>query len=536
MIRIDHVSKRFGRRTALENVCLQILPGEVTLLLGANGAGKSTLLRSILGIADFDGSISVNGLDPLRDGPAVRSLIGYMPQSGGLHGDLTVQETLRFWAAIRRVPIARAVALANEAGLGDQAETRVRGLSVGMRQRLGFALVLLTDPPILILDEPSSSLDAASREWVAERLRSLARSGRTVLVSTHAGQELVASGDRRIVLDGGRVVEGVWYPPAVVAAFEHDRASSERAIGQPLALPSAMPIARKELRDALRNRWMVGYSVLLAALGLVAATAGFESSAGLALQTFGRTTATLMNLCLLLAPIVAVLAGASAIAGEQDRGTLELLLSQPIARSTFLLSKYVGLLASLTIATVVGFLPAGVLIATETGAAFLGQYALFPAIAVALGAAMLGVGLRISIASRTAVQAQGMAIFAWFAFVLLYDLLLMGTLTVSGIPIQLLAASLIANPVDAARVLGVLALEPDLYLLGPAGAYLAVNLTRAGAALCLTGSLVFWVAVPLASSVRRFQLPVRRQPARRARTFIQSSSVSIIKAKEFPSS
>ena len=533
MIRIDHVSKRFGRRAALDNVCLQIRPGEVTLLLGANGAGKSTLLRSILGIADFDGRISINGLDPLRDGPAVRSLIGYMPQSGGLHGDLTVRETLGFWSAIRRVPIDRAVALANEAGLGDQAETRVRDLSGGMRQRLGFALALLTDPPILILDEPSSSLDAASREWVADRLRSLARSGRTVLVSTHAGQELVAAGDRRIVLEGGRVVEGVWYPSAVTAAFELDQ-PVRRGGRRTGTSASAKPIARKELRDAIRNRWMVGYSVLLAALGLIAATAGFDSSAGLALQTFGRTTATLMNLCLLLTPIVAALAGAAAIAGEQDRGTLELILSQPIARSRLLLSKYAGLLASLTIATVVGFLPAGLFIAVRTGAEFLGQYALFPAIAVALAAAMLGVGLRISVASRTAVQAQGMAIFAWFAFVLLYDLLLMGTLTVSGLPIQLLAASLIANPVDAARVLGVLALEPDLYLLGPAGAYLAVHFTRAGTALWLAGSLAFWVALPLASSVRGFQVRARRRPAKLAVTHV--SSVSIIKAKESPSS
>jgi Cu-processing system permease protein len=485
------------------------------------------LLRSILGIAGFEGRISVSGLDPLRDGPAVRSLIGYMPQSGGLHGDLTVHETLCFWAAIRRVPTARAVALAHEAGIADQAGTKVRDLSGGMRQRLGFAIALLTDPPILILDEPSASLDAASREWVADRLRSLARSGRTVLVSTHAGQELVAAGDRRIVLEAGRVIEGPWDPSA--------NASVTRTVGA-IAPSSAIPVARKELRDAIRNRWMLGYSILLGALGLVAAVAGFDSSAGLALQTFGRTTATLMNLCLLLAPIVAVLAGAAAIAGEQDRGTLELLLSQPITRGRLLISKYAGLLTSLTLATIAGFLPAGLFIAVQAGPLYLGHYVLFPAIAVVLAAAMLGIGLVISVSSRTAVQAQGAAVFVWFAFVLLYDLLLMGTLTVSGLPIELLAASLVANPVDAARVLGVLALEPDLYLLGPAGAYLAVHFTRAGAALWLAASLAFWVVVPLAISIRRFRLAAPRHTARWAKTLIHSSSVSIIKAKESPSS
>jgi ABC-type multidrug transport system ATPase subunit/ABC-type transport system involved in multi-copper enzyme maturation permease subunit len=530
MIYVNHVSKRFGRRAALENVCLQIMPGEVTLLLGPNGAGKSTLLRSILGIADFEGQITVNGLDPLRDGPSVRSLIGYMPQTGGLHGDLTVSETLSFWAAIRRVPVARALGLAREAGIADQAGTKVRDLSGGMRQRLGFAIALLTDPPILILDEPSSSLDAASREWVAERLRSLARSGRTVLVSTHAGQELVAVGDRRIVLEAGHVVEGVWRPLALIAGGEHAQLATA---ADACPASSAIPVARKELRDAIRNRWMVGYSVLLGVLGLVAAAAGFESSAGLALQTFGRTTATLMNLCLLLAPIVAVLAGAAAIAGEQDRGTLELLLSQPIARGRLLLSKYAGLLASLAIATFAGFAPAGLFVAVHGGAGYLGHYLLFPAIAVVLAAAMLGIGFLISISSRTAVQAQGAAVFVWFAFVLLYDLLLMGTLTISSVPIEVLAASLVVNPVDAARVLGVLALEPDLYLLGPAGAYLTVHFTRAGAGLWLAASLAFWVVIPVVISVRRFRLPTRRHSTARVRPFIHSIAV---KAKESPSS
>jgi Cu-processing system permease protein len=508
----------------------------VTLLLGANGAGKSTLLRSILGIASCEGRITVNGLDPHRDGPAVRSLIGYMPQSGGLHGDLTVHETLGFWAAVRRVPLACATALANEAGIAEHLKTRVRDLSGGMRQRLGFAIALLTDPPILILDEPSSSLDAASREWVAERLQSLARAGRTVLVSTHAGQDLVAGADRRIVLEAGRVVEGVWCPSAMTAEADRSLSSSVPRVGSMTAASSALPIARKELRDAVRHRWMLGYSVLLGALGLVAAITGFESSAGLALQTFGRTTATLMNLCLLLAPIVAVLAGAAAIAGEQDRGTLELLLAQPVTRGRLLISKYAGLLASLSLATIGGFLPAGIFIAGQAGPSFLGHYLLFPAIAVVLGAAMLGIGFLISVSSRTAVQAQGTAVFVWFAFVLLYDLLLMGTLTLSGLPIQLLAASLIVNPVDAARVLGVLALEPDLYLLGPAGAYLAVQFTRTGAALWLAGSLCFWVAIPLLTSVRRFRLPSPRRTGTHVGSLVHSSSVSIIRAKEFPSS
>ena len=214
MIRIENLSKRYGRRVALSGVSFELRPGEVTLLLGANGAGKSTLLRCVLGITDYEGTITVAGLDPLRQGCAVRSLIGYMPQTGGLHPDLTVDDTMRLYADIRRASSAWGDQLLEEAGLLEHRPARVGDLSGGMRQRLGFALALLTDPAILILDEPSASLDAASRAWLAARLRVMAQQGRTVLVSTHPGQELLEIADRRIVLEDGRVIDAPVPPPA----------------------------------------------------------------------------------------------------------------------------------------------------------------------------------------------------------------------------------------------------------------------------------------------------------------------------------
>ena len=217
-----------------------------------------------------------------------------------------------------------------------------------------------------------------------------------------------------------------------------------------------------------------------------------------------------MNLCLLLAPLVAVLMGAASIAGERDRGTLEHLLAQPLTRGGLLAAKHVGLLVSLTAATVAGFVPAGVLIAGASGPGVLGHYLLFPAIASIVGAAMLGVGLLISVSSRSAVQSQGVAVFAWFAFVLLYDLVLMGSLAMGGMPVEMLGAALVANPVDAARVLGVLALEPDLYLLGPAGAFLTARFSRAGAALLLIAALLVWAAFPMLVAMFKFSLPRRR--------------------------
>ena len=511
MIAIDRVTKRYGRRVALESVSLRIHAGEITLLLGANGAGKSTLLRCLLGITDFEGVITVAGLDALTDGRAVRSLVGYMPQSGGLHADLTVRETVELYADIRGAARERGERLIEEAGLAGHATVPVGDLSGGLRQRLGFAVALLTDPRILVLDEPSASLDAVSRQWLATKLREAAADGRTVLVSTHAGQELLTAGDRRIVLEDGRIVSDDRTP---APAARQSAAAVSPGPG------FVMPLVVKELRDAVGNRWLVSYAALLGLLGLAASATGIQSSSGLALQAFGRTTATLMNLCLLLAPLVAVLMGAASIAGERERGTLEHLLAQPLSRTRLLLGKHAGLLMALTAATIAGFLPAACLIAWSAGPEMLGHYALFPAIASVVGAAMLAVGMAVSVSSRTAVQSQGTAVFLWFAFVLLYDLVLMGTLAVSGMPVELLGAGLVFNPIDAARVLGVLSLEPDLYLLGPAGAYLTARFPHGGAALLLSTALLFWASAPLGLALVAFRLPVVRRASRpQARRF-----------------
>ena len=521
MIEIRNLTKCYGRRVALADVSLTLAPGEVTLLLGANGAGKSTLLRCLLGITDFEGSISIDGLDPIADGCAVRSAIGYMPQSGGLHADLTVGDTMRLYARSRQASFDRGVALLREAGLEPHLDTLVGELSGGMRQRLGFALALLPNPAILVLDEPSASLDAASRRWLAEQLDAVAREGRTVIVSTHAGQELLAAGHRTITLEDGRLLDASAATKRVEPC-DHTLAAPAQG-GWRQKISRAWPIAAKEVRDGLTNRWLIAYSILLGGLGLAATATGLDSASGLAIQAYGRTTATLMNLCLLLSPLVAVVMGAALIAGEKERGTLEHLLAQPLTRNELLLGKHFGLLAALSAATVAGFVPAGLAIAVIAGPEMLGYYLLFPAIAVLAGAAMAAVGVLISVSSRSAVHAQGMAMFAWFAFVLMYDLVLMGSIAVSGARPEWLAAALIGNPVDAARILGVLALEPDLYLLGPAGSFLTTRLSAAGTASLLLGALVLWALVPVLAAALKFS--IRRRVHSYAEHNVQSAAV-----------
>jgi ABC-type transport system involved in multi-copper enzyme maturation permease subunit len=275
-------------------------------------------------------------------------------------------------------------------------------------------------------------------------------------------------------------------------------------------------LARKEIRDALRHRWLQGYALVVAVVGVVAAYAAWNSSHGMSLASFGRTTATLTNFCLLLAPLVALTMGASAVASERDRGTLDFLLAQPLSRRDVLLGKYLGLSISAVLATLAGFLPAWIAVAAMSGGAGILRFAVFPAIAATLVAAMLALGLCISVSSRSAVQAQGRAIFLWFAFVLLYDLLLMGTLLTADLGPGVLVSLLLLNPVDAARILAVLALEPDLHLLGPAGAYLMGIAGAGGAALLLFASLLAWTAFPLLAALTMFGIPrPRRLPAER---------------------
>jgi ABC-2 type transport system ATP-binding protein len=205
MIHVRHLTKRYRRLVALSDLSFDVGAGEVVALLGGNGAGKSTLLRCLLGLTDYEGAIEVGGLDPLADGRRVRGRIGYLPQATGLHLDLTVGETLAFYAGLRAVPAAAGHERLAAVGLADRLDLPVGELSGGMRQRLGFALALLGDPPVLLLDEPSASLDAASQELLIAELDRLAGAGKAILLSTHSRHELLPVAHRRLVLEEGRL-------------------------------------------------------------------------------------------------------------------------------------------------------------------------------------------------------------------------------------------------------------------------------------------------------------------------------------------
>lgn len=275
-----------------------------------------------------------------------------------------------------------------------------------------------------------------------------------------------------------------------------------------MTLRDIQPLVLKELRDARKNKWLVGYTVVLAALGVIIATVGNSASEGLSLEMFGRTTATLINLCLFIAPLVAVTLGAGSIAGEKDTGTLEHLLAQPFDRSEIVLGKFVGIWIALAGATLVGFAPAAIAISVYGAIGKLAHFMIFPMLASLVASAMLSVGFVISVRSESRAAAQTTAILLWFAFVLAYDLLLLGSLAVVRLPAGALGFLLLLNPIDAGRVLATLALDPELYVLGPAGAYLVDTFGSIGAAGMLLSALIAWTVLPLLVAMRIFQ-PVR---------------------------
>ena len=186
------VARRFGSRVALEPTDVSLAAGEVVALVGPNGAGKSTLL-----------SILAGSLDPTAGIVERPDRIGWVPQRSAHYGRLTALENLRLFAALERVPSRRADELAREFEL--PADTRASSLSVGNRQRLDVALALLSSPQVLLLDEPTSSLDPVQRERVWRIARGVAEGGGAVLVATHHWEELADLADRTLELVEGRL-------------------------------------------------------------------------------------------------------------------------------------------------------------------------------------------------------------------------------------------------------------------------------------------------------------------------------------------
>jgi ABC-2 type transport system ATP-binding protein len=206
VIEVRGLTKRFGPVLAVDRLSFAVEPGEVVGFLGSNGAGKTTTLRILLGLVRPDaGTATING-KAYPDLPEPLHQVGAVLEASSFHPGRTARNHLRVQALAGEADPSRIDDVLELTGLTDAADRRVGGFSLGMRQRLGLATALLTDPDLLILDEPANGLDPEGVRWLRDLLRGMAAEGATVLVSSHILAEVAHTVDSVVILDHGKLV------------------------------------------------------------------------------------------------------------------------------------------------------------------------------------------------------------------------------------------------------------------------------------------------------------------------------------------
>ena len=207
MIEVQGLVKDFGTTRAVNGVSFSVRQGEIMGLLGPNGSGKTTIMRVLTGFfPPSEGRVTIDGLDVEEHSLAVREHIGYLPENVAFNAALTGRETLAFYARLKQIKPATGWPLLERVGLSDAADRRVGTYSKGMRQRLGLAQALLGRPRVLLLDEPTTGLDPALRQTFYEILNELRDDGATVLISSHALNELEDRAEHVLIMNRGVLV------------------------------------------------------------------------------------------------------------------------------------------------------------------------------------------------------------------------------------------------------------------------------------------------------------------------------------------
>jgi ABC-2 type transport system ATP-binding protein len=206
VIRASGLTKRFGPVLAVDQLSFEVEPGTVTGFLGRNGAGKTTTLRMLLGLVAPDaGTATING-HAYADLPEPLHQVGAVLEASGFHPGRTARNHLRVQALAGEADPSRIEDVLDLVELTGAADRRIGGLSLGMRQRLALATALLTDPEVLILDEPTNGLDPEGVRWLRNLLRGLAAEGTAVLISSHMLAEVAQTVDQVVIVDRGRAV------------------------------------------------------------------------------------------------------------------------------------------------------------------------------------------------------------------------------------------------------------------------------------------------------------------------------------------
>ena len=256
-------------------------------------------------------------------------------------------------------------------------------------------------------------------------------------------------------------------------------------------------IARQELLVNIRNKWTIIFAVVFGVLIVGISYIGIVAEGFSGMQNFTRTSASMLNLVLYIVPLVSLIMGTLSFTG--DRGTTELLFSQPVFRAEVLLGKVLGLFFSLSLSMIIGFVVAGGIISSVTGGEGLLQYAMFVILSLLLALVFLVVAVLIATTNNRTSRSFGISLFAWFFFVLFYDLIVLGvSLLFKGQTANIiLFISLFGNPVDMVRVASLIILD-NVTIFGAAGAALLRFLGGSGLSITLlTGSLLLWIGIPL---------------------------------------
>jgi Cu-processing system permease protein len=261
-------------------------------------------------------------------------------------------------------------------------------------------------------------------------------------------------------------------------------------------LRAVVTIARQELVINIRNKWTVIFAIVFGILVVSISYVGIITEGFSGMQNFTRTSISLLNLVLYIVPLVALTMGTLSFTG--DKGSTELLFSQPLSRWEVLLGKWLGVFLSIALSTLTGFFLAGVIVVSVSGAEGVLQYVSFVALSLALSLAFLSIAVLTATACRRKARAFGVALFVWFFFVFFYDLLALGgSLLFKGPSAStFLFLSLFGNPVGMVRV-GTLILLDNVMIFGAAGAAMLRFLGGQAASLALLiGGLGVWIVVP----------------------------------------
>jgi Cu-processing system permease protein len=280
----------------------------------------------------------------------------------------------------------------------------------------------------------------------------------------------------------------------------------------PAKVPSfagnTLGVAHRELRDAVRSRWFVLYSLAFALLGLAVSYVSAASAGGSGLSGFGRTTAGLINLVLLVVPLMALAAGAGSIASERERGMLAYVLAQPVSRWEVLLGKYLGLAGSLLACICLGLGACASVLAWRGAPTDPASLLWLAGLAFVLALSMLSVGMLISVLARRASVAVGTAVFVWLVLVFVTDLGLMAGVLAFRVRIETLFLVTLANPLQVFKMWSLHAAEASLDVLGPAGLY-ATDTYADRLHAIFAAALAIWIVAPLVAAGLIFS---RRSP------------------------